>query len=116
LNTINRTLDEYRRLKMKRVRIAILDTGIDMTHPDFQPLDAKDRIIQQEDFLGCASAPDEAPDECGHGTHLVSLIRKISPTSDIYVARIVRDFDAHLDENVVAEVSLNTSKRPPLAP
>jgi subtilisin family serine protease len=49
-------------------RVAIIDTGIDATHPDLAP-----RIIEAADF---DDQPGDGPatvDEVGHGTHVASL-------------------------------------------
>jgi subtilisin family serine protease len=47
----------------KGVKIAVLDTGVDATHPDL-----KDQVIEAKNFT---SAPD-ATDRFGHGTHVAS--------------------------------------------
>ncbi|MEV7872152.1 S8 family serine peptidase [Streptomyces sp. NPDC088124] len=45
------------------VRIAVLDTGIDTTHPDLA-----DRVIAEKDFSGSSGTGDKQ----GHGTHVAS--------------------------------------------
>jgi hypothetical protein len=57
------------------IRIAIIDTGVDLDHPFFGP-DADhngvaDRIIYQFDF---GDGDTDANDQSGHGTHVTSLI------------------------------------------
>ncbi|MEV8507685.1 S8 family serine peptidase [Actinoplanes sp. NPDC051475] len=47
------------------VKVAVLDTGIDATHPDFAG-----RIAEAQNFTGTASTDDEV----GHGTHVASII------------------------------------------
>lgn len=106
LKEINENLDSERRYKFKRVKIAILDTGINMANSAFDTDEAKRRIVKQEDFLKDAGDPSraEARDMCGHGTHCAGLLRKVAPAADIYVARVAEDFDSDLDDRVVAEV------------
>src|SRR6266508_5141506 len=65
------------------VNIAILDTGIDASHPDFHFADGTSKIVRAEDeTCAVAPAPPDLPDEfCdhgtddlfGHGTHVASI-------------------------------------------
>ncbi|KAH7309953.1 hypothetical protein BKA65DRAFT_485176 [Rhexocercosporidium sp. MPI-PUGE-AT-0058] len=93
-----------RRSNGKRVKIAILDTGIDLSHPDFkedQSVSRTNRRIKiPEDFL---DVDGKAHDTCGHGTHCVGLLRKVAPEADIYVARVAKDFNGALKPEVVAK-------------
>ncbi|MFJ7072181.1 S8 family peptidase [Streptomyces sp. NPDC098781] len=49
----------------KGVKVAVLDTGVDETHPDLQGVE-----IAQKNF---STAPD-SKDRAGHGTHVASII------------------------------------------
>ncbi|KAL5319282.1 hypothetical protein ACEPPN_012332 [Leptodophora sp. 'Broadleaf-Isolate-01'] len=93
-----------RRSNGKRVKIAILDTGVDLSHPDFKEDQSASRMNRRikppEDFLDVGG---KAHDTCGHGTHGVGLLRKVAPEADIYVARVAKDFDGILDPEVVAK-------------
>ncbi|MYT68761.1 MULTISPECIES: S8 family peptidase [unclassified Streptomyces] len=48
----------------KGVKIAVLDTGVDATHPDL-----KSQVVESKNF---SAAPD-ATDHFGHGTHVASI-------------------------------------------
>lgn len=97
-------LKPHRRSHCKRVKIAILDTGVDLTHPEFKEDQALSRMSRRikvpEDFLDPTGS---AVDTCGHGTHCVGLLRLIAPEADIYVARVAKDFNGILDADVVAK-------------
>ncbi|MFI6880234.1 S8 family peptidase [Streptomyces sp. NPDC050400] len=48
----------------KGVKIAVLDTGVDATHPDL-----KDQVVEAKNFSTAA----DATDHFGHGTHVASI-------------------------------------------
>lgn len=50
----------------ENIRVAILDTGIELNHPDFQ----EDSILEKEEFSGSGSVVDTY----GHGTHIAGII------------------------------------------
>ncbi|KAF3074326.1 Subtilisin DY [Trichoderma lentiforme] len=70
------------------VKIAILDTGIDLDHPKFKPFRDDGRISGGycRDFV----TPGESPirDSTGHGTHCAHLILKVCQTARLYVAKV----------------------------
>ncbi|KAL2192637.1 peptidase S8/S53 domain-containing protein, partial [Corynascus similis CBS 632.67] len=65
----------------KRVKVAVLDTGIDGNHPNF---DGEDRLKQLETWSDTAARVDKS----GHGTHTVSTILWLTENVDVYVAKI----------------------------
>jgi subtilisin family serine protease len=94
-------LQPYRREVGKKVRIGILDTGIDIKNTAFTKAEVRARIKKWVDFL---EPGGKAIDRCGHGTHCAALINKIAPAADIYIGRVALDFDSGLDEDIVAKV------------
>ncbi len=68
------------------LRVAVMDTGIDYTHPDLGGPGGfpNDRIVTGHDFVGddfnaadptSTPVPDEDPQDCnGHGTHVAGII------------------------------------------
>jgi subtilisin family serine protease len=76
----------------KGVKMAVLDTGFDFTHPDFEG-----RTIHRKSFVG-----RQAIDKDGHGTHCVGIAgggRKgkagfrygVAPGSKLYIGKILDD-------------------------
>jgi subtilisin family serine protease len=76
----------------KDVKLAILDTGFDFTHPDFMG-----RVIHRKSFVG-----RQAKDREGHGTHCAGIAgggRKgkagvrygVAPGSRLYIGKILND-------------------------
>lgn len=96
----------------ERVRIAVLDTGYDPDAIFFQAADRRRRIRKWKDYAVGGSTLRRDVD--GHGTHVLSLVMKVAPTADFYVARVARDTDdlsASVDN--VAKVSGKTKNRTP---
>jgi hypothetical protein len=65
----------------ERLRVAVLDTGIDISHPDF---DDENRLKEQRSWVGGAATVDQS----GHGTHIVSTILWLTRNVDVYVAKV----------------------------
>jgi hypothetical protein len=86
----------------EKIRIAVLDTGIDLTDMMIKP--AMSRIIDKRSWVG---SPESYLDNYGHGTHVARLLLKMAPAAEIFVAKITDD--KNIDpENMsrIAEVSL----------
>lgn len=87
------------------VRIAIVDTGIDASHPDFEG-----RIAATTDFTG------EGPgDEHGHGTHCAGVAagsgaasngkyRGVAPQASLFAAKVLRANGEGMMSDVMAGV------------
>ncbi|HUR26515.1 MAG TPA: S8 family serine peptidase [Candidatus Thermoplasmatota archaeon] len=67
------------------VRIAILDTGINVQHPSMDHLrdgdDSNGELKAFRDFLGTAQGASAAFDDDGHGTHVAGIITARGATS-----------------------------------
>jgi hypothetical protein len=76
--------------KKKRTKVAVIDTGYDPRNPFFD--DHRPRQKRIKDFQDWTSpTPDNvAPDLHGHGTFVLSLLMRVAPCADIYVARVAR--------------------------
>ena len=90
--------------KEKRVKIAILDTGIDLKHPLLKNYIDAGQIPQVHDFV---EDRDDIKDTNGHGTHSAHLLLKTAPNAAIYVARVFEKAKANKrTPDLVSEVSL----------
>jgi subtilisin family serine protease len=70
----------------ERVRIAVLDTGIDLDHPIIAK--CKTSIVECRSWVVDDTS---ISDVCGHGTHIASVLLKLAPWADLYVARVFKD-------------------------
>lgn len=63
----------------KRVKIALIDTGVDATHPDFQ-----NAVLTQYCLHGNELKKIKEPeDQLGHGTACASIIHRLEPMAEI---------------------------------
>lgn len=83
----------------KRVKIAILDTGINAKNPLVTSAIAAKRIKKMKSFVPGA---DDHEDVSGHGTHAAMLINKVAPEAEIYVARVFEDSTTVTDQYIRA--------------
>jgi subtilisin family serine protease len=67
-----------------RVKIAVLDTGADLSHPDI--IDATQKgLLKYYDFVKNESTMSDLD---GHGTHCTSLLLKFAPNAEIHIGRV----------------------------
>ncbi|KAM0244372.1 hypothetical protein ACHAP5_006279 [Fusarium lateritium] len=94
-------IEDPRRNWTGPVKIAILDTGIDLDHPDFnQRAKRRSKVAakqlpentQKERIMGCKNftdgPEDDVTDDVGHGTHIAGLIMAIAPRAELYIAKV----------------------------
>jgi len=105
------------------VKVAIVDSGIDPTHPDVGPIQGYLSIREAEDgTLVYDQEPHE--DSFGHGTACAGVIRRVAPECELYSIKVLgagltgsgRVFAAGLrwavDNGIqVCNLSLGTTKR-----
>jgi subtilisin family serine protease len=86
------------------IKVAVLDTGVDQTHPDLA-----DREIAEQNF---SEAPDNV-DNFGHGTHVASIIagtgaksggkyRGVAWGASILDGKVLDDFGSGFESGIIA--------------
>lgn len=81
---------ESYRWRSQKIRIAILDTGIDV-EGDSLIQGAEDRIKERCSFMNDLNPslnPLDCQDVHGHGTHVTRLILRAASSADVFVAKI----------------------------
>jgi subtilisin family serine protease len=91
-----------RKTDQPRVGIAILDTGVDATHPQIRAALDQKRIVAR----GFPGSLDPLHDDDGHGSYGASVLLQMAPDATIYVARIFGKEETFEPADVV-KVGLN---------
>jgi hypothetical protein len=76
------------------VRVAILDSGVELSHPAMSGLTLSDDLVIVDDGLQLQVMPGEGRDLYGHGTAVAHIIHKLAPEAEIGSFRVLGD---HLD-------------------
>jgi len=99
-----------RRINGSGVKIAILDTGIDPTHPDFYFPNGTSKIAQTISFTG-----ESANDKFGHGTHCASIAAGtgaassgqytgVAPQATIYNVKVLNNQGEGLESWIISGI------------
>lgn len=91
-------------LRGESVKVAVLDTGADASHPDLAG-----RIAKAEDFSGSSGTGDAF----GHGTHVASIVagsgaasdgtrKGVAPAADLLVGKVLGDDGYGTESQVIA--------------
>jgi hypothetical protein len=106
---IKTMFEKERKRSMGRIKIAILDTGVDHKHVFIKAVKEAEvpRLLECCSFVGDSEgATDDTrtQDSDGHGTHIAGLVMTLAPCAEIYVAKISETRKVPV-RNRIAEVS-----------
>ncbi|KAF7532042.1 hypothetical protein G7054_g8323 [Neopestalotiopsis clavispora] len=75
-------LRHYQFGRDKRIKVAIIDTGIDMNHECI-----KEEVERIPDWKSFVPGEDATVDRVGHGTHIAGIVLKLTSNVDLYIAK-----------------------------
>ncbi|MFD0745010.1 S8 family serine peptidase [Phytohabitans flavus] len=71
------------------VRVCILDSGVDATHPDVGGPLAAYQVAEADGSGGYTVVPDADGDVAGHGTACASIVRALAPACEMTSVRVL---------------------------
>lgn len=96
------------RWRKSRIRVMIIDTGIDKTDVSIQVALEREEggIVKCRGFVNKPdNVQDDVQDTLGHGTHVAKLILKLAPSAEVYIAKIADEKTVNnTDLRCIAEV------------
>jgi subtilisin family serine protease len=70
------------------VRVCILDSGVDTSHPLVGGVDGAVAVVADEEGT-TAVVPDEEGDQAGHGTACAGIVRALAPQASLHSVRVL---------------------------
>jgi subtilisin family serine protease len=105
---VRSSLEELASTDLKPVDVAVLDTGIDATHPDLAGRISDAYRITENDgqFLVLKKPPNQNSDSVGHGTGVASVIARLAPNARIVDIGVLGDVSKGTGAAVLAGLKL----------
>jgi subtilisin len=85
----------------KGVRIAVLDSGVDGTHPAFAGR-VKAQYNVAMDRMGARCVPADITDSIGHGTACAGIILQLAPEAELYSVQVIGKDSRGTTEQLIA--------------
>lgn len=91
------------------VKIAILDTGIELSESQKEIYEEDSEFIYKSWVDDNEEGFDSGKDDVGHGTHLATLLKKVARYAIVHVARVFKARKPNMATEVknVAQVSFS---------
>jgi subtilisin family serine protease len=71
------------------VKVAIIDSGVETSHPDLAGLELADDVAVADDGMRVTTGPGGGRDVFGHGTAIASILRRVAPEVTIGSFRVL---------------------------
>ncbi|MFT5466370.1 MAG: subtilisin family serine protease [Verrucomicrobiales bacterium] len=78
------------------VKIAILDSGIEASHPALSEANIIEQLLVEDGEIGPEVVPDEQGDVFGHGTAIAHIIHEIAPAAQIGSFKVLQARDGQV--------------------
>jgi subtilisin family serine protease len=90
------------------IKVAVLDTGVDETHPDLAG-----KVVLRQNFTTEGSGPDDTHDGFGHGTHVADIVagsgaasgglrKGVAPGAQLMMGKVVDSTGNGLESQAIA--------------
>jgi subtilisin family serine protease len=101
-------ISNYATSEYEKVRIAVLDTGVEksLRRKTSEFIRQRGKQIKDGRSFVVNDKGEQIPwnnDVNGHGTHVTGLLLRVAPRAEIYVARILRGWEQTIDPKAVEE-------------
>ncbi len=73
------------------VKVAVLDSGVEVGHPMLHGLELTDDVVITEADLSIATTPGQGRDVFGHGTAIAGILRQLAPQAQVGSFRVLGD-------------------------
>jgi hypothetical protein len=95
------------RFQGEKVRIAILDTGLELSQDQSDNYEREEKIVYKSWIGENEEGYPNGKDDVGHGTHLATLLVQVARYAHVHVARVFKESKPNMQRELqnVAKVS-----------